>query len=210
VERDWGLELDAALALGIPHLSLYGLSVEKETPLARAIEQGEVSLPDEEDYREQFITASERLTAEGYRHYEVSNFARPGFEARHNRVYWELLPYLGLGNSAHSFRAPRRRWNLRNWNAYQEANRDGALPWDSEEELTAEDARLERIWLGLRNDRGIRTYDLEPEARGLVEGWVAKGQAIVAGGVVRLTPEGWLLLDHLVVELDLALGEVSY
>ncbi|TFH66791.1 MAG: radical SAM family heme chaperone HemW [Gemmatimonadales bacterium] len=210
VERDWGLELDAALALGIPHLSLYGLSVEKETPLARAIEQGEVSLPDEEDYREQFITASERLTAEGYRHYEVSNFARPGFEARHNRVYWELLPYLGLGNSAHSFRAPRRRWNLRNWNAYQEANRDGALPWDSEEELTAEDARLERIWLGLRNDRGIRTYDLEPEARGLVEGWVAKWQAIVAGGVVRLTPEGWLLLDHLVVELDLALGEVSY
>ncbi|MFH1762936.1 MAG: radical SAM family heme chaperone HemW [Gemmatimonadota bacterium] len=209
VERDWGLELDAALAVRVPHLSLYGLSVESGTPLARAIDEGEVSLPDEEDYREQFITASERLVAEGYRHYEVSNFALPGFEARHNWTYWELVPYLGLGNSAHSFRDPRRRWNLRNWNAYQEASRDGASPWDSEEELTADDARLERIWLGLRTDRGIRIYDLKPEARGLVEGWVARGQAIVAGGAARLTPVGWLLLDHLVVELDLALGEVS-
>ena len=206
VERDWGMELDSALALRVPHLSLYGLSAESGTPLARAIDLGAVPAPDEEGYREQFITASERFTAEGYRHYEVSSFALPGFEARHNRSYWELAPYLGLGNSAHSFRAPRRRWNLRDWAAYREAFQDRASPWESEEELSAEASRLERIWLGLRTDWGIRTCDIKPQARALVKGWVSQGQATVADGAVRLTPVGWLVLDHLVVELDSALG----
>jgi len=206
VERDWSMDLDSALALGVPHLSLFGLSVERGTPLAAAVDGGVVSAPDEEDYREQFMIASERLRAEGFYHYEVSNFALPGFEARHNRIYWELAPYLGLGNSAHSFRAPRRRWNLREWRAYQEASQVGDAPWDSEEVLGSEDARLERIWLGLRTDRGIRASDLESEARVLVEGWVSRGQAMMSHGTVRLTPEGWLLLDQLVVELDLAHG----
>ena len=206
VERDWGQDLDSALALGVPHLSLYGLSVEKGTPLAKAIEKGDILPPDEEDYREQFLLASQRLTAEGYRHYEVSNFALPGFEARHNRTYWDLVPYLGLGNAAHSFRAPRRRWNLRDWRAYQMAIQEGNPPWESEEELGAEDARLEKIWLGLRTDRGIQGGDLTPEALALVKGWATKGHATVAEGTVRLTPSGWLLLDHLVVELDSALG----
>ena len=206
VERDWSLDLESALALGVPHLSLYGLSVERGTPLAAAVDGGAVSSPDEEDYREQFMVASERLTAEGFRHYEVSNFALPGFEAQHNRIYWEGAPYLGLGNSAHSFRAPRRRWNLREWAAYQKASQEGDAPWDSEEVLGSEDARLEGIWLGLRTDRGIRVSDIESEARVLVEGWVSKGLAMMSHGAVRLTPEGWLLLDQLVVELDLAQG----
>ncbi len=206
VERDWGRDLDSALALKVPHLSLYGLSAEKGTPLARAIEEGEVSSPHDESYREQFLEASARLTSEGYRHYEVSNFALPGFEARHNRACWESAPYVGLGNSAHSFRAPRRRWNLRDWKAYRMASLEGGSPWDSEEELSPEDARLERIWLGLRTDRGVRTGDLKPAARALVEGWVSKGDATLADGALRLTPTGWLLLDHMVVELDLAQG----
>jgi len=206
VERDWGQDLDTALRLQVPHLSLYGLSIEKGTPLAKAVERGEVDPPHEEDYREQFLEASKRLTAEGYRHYEVSNFALPGHEARHNRVYWELAPYLGLGSSAHSFRFPRRRWNLRDWRTYQAANQAGASPWDSEEELSAEEVRLERIWLGLRTDGGIILSDLNQGALALVEQWVAEGKALGEGGVLRLTPVGWLLLDHLVVELDLALS----
>jgi len=206
VERDWGRDLDSALSLEVPHLSLYGLSVEEGTPLARAVKVGEVSSPEEEKYREEFLRASERLTSEGYRHYEVSNFARPGFEARHNRAYWESASYLGLGNGAHSFRAPRRRWNVRDWNDYYQACAGERETWASEEVLTAADAQLERVWLNLRTDRGFPVGDLKPEARKLVEGWVSKGQAVLSGGVVRLTPQGWLLLDHLVVELDLALG----
>jgi oxygen-independent coproporphyrinogen-3 oxidase len=206
VGRDWGLDLDSALALEVPHLSLYGLSVEGGTPLARAIEGGDVAPPDEEDYREQFLMASERLRAEGFLHYEVSNFALPGFESRHNRAYWDLRPYLGLGNSAHSFRAPRRRWNLSGWKAYQMAIRDGIPHWESEEELGAEATRLEKIWLGLRTDRGIRTIGFTRGALALVKAWVSKGLAWGNDGTVRLTPRGWLLLDSLVVKLDVALG----
>jgi len=206
VERDWGRDLDSALSLEVPHLSLYGLSVEEGTPLARAVEVGEVSSPDEEKFREEFLGAAERLTSEGYRHYEVSNFALPGFEARHNQAYWESASYLGLGNGAHSFRAPRRRWNLRDWNDYHRAYTEERPTWTSEEVLTTADARLEGIWLNLRTDRGFPLCDLEPAARALVEGWVSKGQAVLSGGAVCLTPSGWLLLDHLVVELDLVRG----
>lgn len=204
VERDWGRDLDAALALQVPHLSLYGLTVEEGTPLARAIEGHQLSPPDDGDYREQFLRASERLTSEGYRHYEVSNFSLPGYEARHNQVYWALSPYLGLGNSAHSFRPPRRRWNLRDWPAYEEACGKGEAPWDSEEVLTPAETRLEEIWLGLRTDRGIPVRELTPAATRVAETWIANGQAVRDGDNLRLTPEGWLLLDRLVVDMDLA------
>jgi len=201
VKRDWARELESALELGVPHLSLYGLSVEAGTPLAREVEGGSISPPDEEDYCREFLEASRLLTSEGYQHYEVSNFALPGFEARHNRVYWDRLPYLGLGNSAHSFRGEVRRWNLRDWNAYQRAREEGRPPWVTEERLNPEDSRLERLWLGLRTDRGIPEDDLTAEARALVRGWVVRGEATVQEGRVRLSPSGWLLLDHRVVEL---------
>jgi len=180
--------------------------VEDGTPLARAVKGGEVSPPDEEEYREEFLEAADRLTSAGYRHYEVSNFALPGFEARHNQAYWESAPYLGLGNGAHSFRAPRRRWNLRDWADYHRASLHQRPTWESEEVLTAADSRLERIWLNLRTDRGLPVSDLDQTAGALVEGWISKGQAVLSEGAVCLTPQGWLLLDHLVVELDLALG----
>ena len=161
---------------------------------------------DEEEYRDQFLEASDRLTSEGYRHYEVSNFALPGFEARHNLVYWRLAPYLGLGNSAHSFFFPRRRWNLHDWGAYERAARDGEATWQAEEELTQESARLERIWLGLRTEGGMPLSELRPSARRLAEAWASRGYASVEQGILRLTPQGWLILDELVVELDRSQG----
>jgi oxygen-independent coproporphyrinogen-3 oxidase len=206
VSRDWRLDLDSALALGVPHLSLYGLSVEDGTPLATAVRAGEVSRPDEEQYEEEFLLASDLMRSQGYVHYEVSNFALPGFEARHNRKYWEMEPYLGLGNSAHSFRFPRRRWNLREWTEYQDACRDNRAAWASEELLTPEKARLERIWLGLRTDAGIPVEDLGPEALHLAETWRSEGLAVDSRDTLRLTPQGWLFLDDLVVRMDLAQG----
>lgn len=206
IERDWRMDLDAAVAQGVPHLSLYGLTVEKGTPLARAVESGKASLPEEEAYREEFLMASELLRAEGYLHYEVSNFCLPGYEARHNRVYWDLEPYLGLGNSAHSYRDSRRRWNLRDWRDYQRACLAGEDPWASQETLALRDTRLERIWLGLRTDRGISISGLSATAISLAEAWVAEGLAATEGEVLRLTPAGWMLLDGLAVDLDLAQG----
>lgn len=206
VERNWERDLDQALSCGAPHVSLYGLSVEEGTSLGKAVREGSIPAPREARYREEFLLASERLVAEGYRHYEVSNFALPGYECRHNRVYWNREPYLGLGNGAHSFRHAYRRWNLRSWHDYRIAARSGRPTWQEEEVLTEEDARLERIWLGLRTDRGVTLEELDPSVRELARRWSREGWAREREGTLGLTPEGWLLLDALTVELDSALG----
>jgi oxygen-independent coproporphyrinogen-3 oxidase len=202
VGRDWNLDLDRVLALDLPHVSLYGLSVEPGTPLGRSVAAGTVAVPGEDEYAEEYLLASHRLACEGYRHYEVSNFARPGFEARHNRVYWDGRPYLGLGNGAHSFLPPRRRWNLREWSAYQKASVLGGVPWEAEERLGADERRLETIWLGLRTDAGLPWEDLGSAARMQVDRWILEGKAVRGPETVRLTPSGWLLLDDLAVTLD--------
>ncbi len=202
VQRDWNKDLESALALEVPHLSLYGLSVEKGTPLATAVEDGHLSPASEDRYGEEFLFASHRLTELGYRQYELSNFALPGFEARHNLVYWSQTPYLGLGPSAHSYRHPKRRWNLKQWGEYENAVCGGRPATAGGEVLGFEDIRLERIWLGLRSERGVRASTLHSEAQGLVEGWASRGWAVLSGDGVRLTPVGWLMLDSLAVELD--------
>jgi oxygen-independent coproporphyrinogen III oxidase len=202
--RDWASDLDRALVLGVPHLSLYGLTAEAGTPLGRAVGAGKLVLPSEEAYREEFLEASRRLVAEGYVHYEVSNFALPGFEARHNLVYWAQAPYLGLGNGAHSHRPFLRRWNLKDWAAYQSEVSAGRAPWGAGERLGEREILLERIWLGLRTAAGISLEDLGAEARGLARQWVLDGLATEGVGALALEPEGWLILDHLVLALDAA------
>ena len=142
IARDWGSDLDQALSLEVPHISLYGLTVEPHTPLGRAVEEGRVAPVDEDRYREEFLKASERLATEGFQHYELSNFARSGFEARHNQACWKLQPYLGLGNAAHSYRFPLRRWNLRDWTEYQKVVGEGRDPVAGQEELSLGSARL--------------------------------------------------------------------
>ncbi len=195
--------------LQVPHLSLYGLTVETGTPLGRAVAQGKIPAVDEDRYREEFLTACEVLTGAGYRQYELSNFALEGFECRHNRVYWEYRPYLGLGNSAHSFLPPLRRWNLRDWLEYQGSVREGRTPVGGEEVLKEEEIQLERIWLALRTAEGLAMDALSPHARKTLLQWVDQGWARREGDRVRLTPEGWLLLDHLAIHLDGALDGVS-
>jgi oxygen-independent coproporphyrinogen-3 oxidase len=205
VPRSWAQDLDTALFLQVPHLSLYGLSVERGTPLFRDVENGTVPSPEEEDYREEYLQASELLTSEGYHHYEVSNFALPGYESRHNRAYWESAPYLGLGNGAHSHRGGRRRWNIRDWKAYQGALLAGEKPWDSEEELDAAALQLEATWLGLRTSSGLAVDGLGAAALDLVRRWGTEGWARIREGRVQLLPTGWLLLDELAVSMDAVL-----
>ena len=98
--RSWARDLERALELEPLHVSLYGLTVEAATPLGKAVRQGREKPVDEERYGDEYLQAAEVLTSAGYRHYEVSNFARPGGASRHNSVYWTGDPYLGLGNGA--------------------------------------------------------------------------------------------------------------
>ena len=207
LRRSWRDDLERTLALEVPHLSLYGLSVEAATPLGRAVAEGLEPPPDDARYREEFLEAASLLTVEGYRHYEVSNFALPGHESRHNSVYWAGEPYLGLGNGAHSYQHPLRRWNVRDWSAYQEAARAGRLAVGGSETLDPEAARLEWVWLSLRTDRGVRVSDLPGRGIEVVESWARRGWATVDAGRAKLSAEGWLLLDRLAVELDGALDD---
>jgi oxygen-independent coproporphyrinogen-3 oxidase len=200
--RPWTEDLERALDLDVPHVSLYGLSVEPATALGRAVAEGKEPGVDEERYREEFLEAAERFTRAGYEHYEVSNFARPGYASRHNAVYWDGRPYLGLGNGAHSYVHPVRWWNTRDWAAYRGLLHQGKSPEEDRETIDAPKRSLEGTWLGLRTSAGLEISGLSGRARELAIAWERGGLAIVTDGRVRLTPEGWLLLDRLSVELD--------
>jgi len=202
VGRSWDEDLERVLALDVPHVSLYGLTVEPRTALGRAVEEGREPPVDEEQYASEFLRASEALTAAGYLHYEVSNFARPGLEARHNSIYWQGAPYLGLGNGAHSYAHPVRRWNVRDFESYRARLLNGEGAEEGRETVDVAGQALEQIWLGLRTLRGIEVPKEDTQKHRLMRGWEERGLAVVEGGRLRLTPDGWLVLDRLAVELD--------
>ncbi|HMA39192.1 MAG TPA: coproporphyrinogen-III oxidase family protein, partial [Gemmatimonadales bacterium] len=200
LERDWRGDLDRALALEPEHLSLYGLTVEPRTPLARWLSRGATAPPDDERYAEEYLLAHERLAEAGYAFYEVSNAAREGRRSRHNSAYWSGRPYLGLGPAAHSFDGRRRRWNLAPWEAYRRALADGGSPVESEETLTEDQRELEALYLQLRTVEGLPSTVLHrpPQPPQPVALLLARGWMVQDGGRLRCTPEGWLRLDTLV------------
>jgi oxygen-independent coproporphyrinogen-3 oxidase len=192
--RSWPADLDRALALGPDHLSLYGLTVEDHTPLARWAARGEVAPVDEDRYAAEFLQADSVLGEAGYEHYEVSNYARAGRRARHNSAYWRRAPFIGLGPSAHSGWNRQRRWNLREWAAYERAVAAGQSPVAGSEHLDAAAVGLEALYLDLRTREGIAAERL-PQAT--TAAWLSSGWASTSGGRIRLSPEGWLRLDAL-------------
>ena len=198
VERDWARDLDLACALLPAHLSLYGLTVEERTPLARWISRGATSAPNDERYAEEYLLAHGRLAAYGYHFYEVSNAARHGHRSRHNSAYWSGRAYLGLGPAAHSFDGRVRRWNLPAWEAYRRAVAAGRSAVDAEEVLTEEQLALERLYLALRSDAGLPRSACPADR---LTAWRGEGWVDVQGERVVCTPEGWLRLDALVSDL---------
>jgi oxygen-independent coproporphyrinogen-3 oxidase len=194
--RDWRRDLDQALALSPDHLSLYGLTVEARTPLARWVARGIADPPPEEAQAVEFLCAHAVLTAAGFRHYEVSNYAKPGREAVHNSAYWRRAPYLGLGPSAHSAMGTTRWWNVREWEAWSRAIAEGRDTVEGEETLSEATVTAEMLYLGLRTDCGVDPTLLD---EGVARTWEHAGWAEHRDGRVRLTPDGWLRLDALTV-----------
>lgn len=205
LDRDWKEDVERVLHLDVPHISLYGLTVEESTPLARFVREGRVAMTGDARYRDEYLHAAKALADAGYRHYEVSNFARPGYASRHNRACWRGAAYLGLGNGAHSCVGGRRWWNERDWAQYvRRVEREGSGRAGSEA-LTSQQRRLEALWLALRTVEGVDAKDMGPAAAPVLRTWRDRGLATHVGNAVRLTPDGWLVLDELTLELDAAL-----
>jgi len=204
-QRDWGRDLDCAIALEPDHVSLYGLTVEPGTPLFRQVQRGDAVGAPEERYEEEYLLAHERLGAAGYVFYEVSNAARAGREAVHNGAYWRLEPYLGLGPAAHSFDGLARWWNEPTYVGWRRRLEAGVSPVAGHEILNDHQRQLEEVYLGLRTRIGVALPEPCPDKlRSAVDQWVGAGWAVLEDASappcvrVRLTPRGWLRLDELV------------
>ncbi len=151
----WKHSLFRALELSPEHLSLYGLTFEHNTPLSHMLASKAIVPCDEELEREMYWLACQLLSEHGYEHYEISNFCKPGFEAKHNIKYWDGSPYLGLGPSAHSFSDSQRSWNVSNVDQYTSLVNQGRKPVEQSEQLDFRIKAMEMIMLGLRQKTGI-------------------------------------------------------
>ncbi|HYU53129.1 MAG TPA: hypothetical protein VEK37_09310, partial [Gemmatimonadaceae bacterium] len=216
LKRSWESDLVRALDLEPTHVSLYGLTVEAQTPLARWADRGAIVQGTEESYEEEFLTAHETMTEAGFEHYEVSNFARIGMTSRHNSAYWTGAPYVGIGPSAHSFDGMTRRWNVSAYSEWIRRLANGESVISGAESLTDENRTFEEVYLGLRTKRGLAIAEDEMSR---IRPWVSAGWALIkereesqaalpasrfplpASRSLRLTPTGWLRLDGLAADL---------
>ncbi|MDV2989448.1 MAG: radical SAM family heme chaperone HemW [Dehalogenimonas sp.] len=197
----WELMLGRIAELSVEHLSLYGLTVEEGTPLAAAVRSGEAAVPDPDAAAAEYEQATEMLKVAGYQQYEISNWARPGRESRHNLVYWRRGEYLGLGVGAHSLLDNQRLSNTADLDDYLAALSHGWMPCVTEDTINTETALAEAVILGLRLNRGVSADDIaswynidlfhrfETEINELI----GLGLMDISDGRLRLTSRGRLL-----------------
>lgn len=183
---DWQTTLSDALAMVPEHLSLYALSLEPETPLYRMVANGQLPGIDPDLAADQYEFAEDALARHGYHHYEISNWAKPGKECRHNLVYWRNQPYLGVGAAAHSHIGRRRFANTTSLDKYL----NGTLSSEMDETISPDLEFAESAILGLRLDEGI---DVNTRYHPLVEEMTGAGLLETDGGRIKLTGRGRLL-----------------
>jgi len=200
--EDWRATLQQAIALGVEHLSCYALTIEERTAFGTAVARGTMTPPDEDALAERYEVACELLARAGFEHYEISNWARPGRESRHNLIYWTQGDYLGLGLGAHSHRQGHRWWNTRALQAYLA---DPARARAGEETLTPEQRADEWLQLRLRLIEGVDVAEAETRlARKLSTPTRAlqdAGLATLDQGRLHLTTRGMLLENEVALRL---------
>jgi oxygen-independent coproporphyrinogen-3 oxidase len=196
--ESWEATLGETVGLGPEHVSPYALTIEPSTPLGRSVARGLVPAPDPDLQAEMFELACSVLADAGYAHYEVSNWAKPGFECVHNLGYWERRPYVGLGAGAHGYRDDRRWWNVRPPQEYLELVEAGTLPIGGEERLEPSDVYLEEVFLRLRILEGVPSSWVGPERSAP---FLESGLLREDDGALVPTERGMLLLNELVLAL---------
>ena len=204
---DWQRDIEAALALNVEHLSAYCLTIEKNTPLYQLRMKNEElrdSFPDEELERSMYELLIDRLEAAGYEHYEISNFARPGYRSRHNSGYWNDTPYIGFGAAAHSYDGHTRSWNIADIRQYIEGMERGERLFDAE--IIEGDTRYnDRLTVALRTREGLDLSKLSEKHRDYAiknaRRFVDDGLVKINGSYMMLTRKGLFVSDMIMSEL---------
>ena len=197
----WEDTIRKALDMSPEHISAYQLSIEEGSALARMAADGRYAEASDEQCRRQYDILCRILGEAGYRHYEISNFARPGFEAVHNSAYWRRVPYIGLGPGAHSLSDSVRSWNTQ---TLPHRDPDGTfLTYSKEREaLSEEDIRIERIMLPLRTDIGLRSDELYSLASAsVIDSLLNEGALVRVDDRIRIPEDHFFTSDEIIREL---------
>lgn len=207
-DEGWEQNVKQAIALGIPHLSCYALTVEPGTALDHFIKKKKMAATDPDKAAQHFEMLMEWLGNAGYEHYEISNFALPGWHSRHNSSYWQGKPYLGLGPSAHSFNGASRQWNIASNAQYIKSITAGKVPFEIESLTTAMQFN-EYIMTSLRTSAGCNLEwvsekfgtDHTIHLLAHSEPYIRMGRIEKVGETLRLTKAGRLFADGIAGEL---------
>jgi len=206
--EEWQNDLESAIELKPDHISAYNLMYEEGTPLYRALQRGDFRELSEEENVKQFEMLIENIKKAGYRHYEISNFAMPGKESRHNSSYWNDTPYLGCGAAAHSYNGTSRQWNIADIKEYIKGIEDGEHNCEIEH-LSEEERYNDTILTRLRTADGIPLEWMKERFSARLNAYMlrAAGKEIALGnlkednGHLSLTPKGIFISDTVIREL---------
>ncbi|MGG7470697.1 radical SAM family heme chaperone HemW [Chryseobacterium arthrosphaerae] len=205
----WKENLNKTIALEVPHISSYALTVEPKTALENWISKGKVKNPKEEEQNREFYYLSDFLKDNGFEHYEVSNFAKPGFYSRHNSAYWKYQEYLGIGPSAHSYNGfDVRSWNVANNQQYNKKLNDKQLAKE-EEILSLEDQFNEMIMIGLRTTWGVDLESLKSKfsdrmqehLQAEIKSKIEEGILIIENNHLKIPEKHWFMADGIASDL---------
>ncbi|MDO5656159.1 MAG: radical SAM family heme chaperone HemW [Flavobacteriaceae bacterium] len=207
-DQMWKTNLQKAIELNVPHISSYALTIEPKTMLHHQIKTGKQKNIDESNQFNQFHLLSETLVLHGFEHYEISNFAKPGFQSKHNSAYWKGHPYIGIGPSAHSFSDKSRSWNIANNSLYIEKINQGQTPSEIET-LSETEIANELTMIGLRTNYGIDITKIEQLIFGKeLEDWhqnakklIQEGKLILHENQIKLAPEFRFFADGIASEM---------
>lgn len=202
----WKYNVFKMIELKIPHLSCYALTVEPKTNLFKKIREKQFENIDTDKQAEQFLQLMNWMEISGFEHYEISNFAKPGFHSKHNSSYWQQEKYLGIGPSAHSYNGSSRQWNVANNNQYRTAIEKGNLDFQIEE-LTKIQKINEYIMTSLRTKEGMNLQKLEATIKKQLEEnaekYIYTGKIKLENEKLILTNEGKLFADGIAADLFL-------
>lgn len=204
----WKKNIEIALNLGVPHISSYALTIEPKTLLHQKVRTNKIKNIDEDKQAFQFKELIKNLTQNGFQHYEISNFAKPGFHSRHNSNYWKGVKYLGMGPSAHSYNGKNRSWNVANNSIYLKKLAKSELP--SEFEVLSENERFnELLMIRLRMMEGLDLNEVKAHFPKKfyddliinIQPFVQKNLLVLSGNTLKVSADALFLSDGIISDL---------